>query len=72
MKKQTATYLTRMQLADVFPINTYEGWRRVSKDSLPYVVRGPEAIYRRDYVVRYIENGGAMPKRGRPRNCDRR
>lgn len=72
MHNQTPEYLTRKQLVEAFPINTYEGWRRVSQDDLPYVVRRNKAIYRRDDVVRYIELGRGKPKRGRPRNNERR
>ncbi|MEG3619846.1 hypothetical protein V5T82_15375 [Magnetovibrio sp. PR-2] len=74
-QKNTGTgcaYLTRMQLVKEYPINTYEGWRRVSPDRLPYVVRGRNAVYRRDDVNHYIEYGCARRKRGRPRNFDKR
>lgn len=72
MQQEQAIYLTRMQLVEQFPINTYEGWRRVPQDRLPYVVRRKKAVYRRDDIIRYVELGRAKPKRGRPRNCDRR
>jgi len=60
-------YLTRKQLVEQFPTNTYEGWRRVPTDVLPYSVRGKKAIYKREDIIRYLDSGFGKPKRGRPR-----